>query len=93
MNLGDVRDYIASLEIADCVYTGKLPAKEERSIGVQQQAPACIPYNAWRTLYRGLWREIRDYPCTLEQISKRYGKSRHSPIPEAQNGTRRKGKQ
>lgn len=34
MNLGDVRDYIASLEIADCVYTGKLPAKEERSIGV-----------------------------------------------------------
>ena len=34
MNLGDVRDYIASLEIADYVYTGKLPAKEERSIGV-----------------------------------------------------------
>lgn len=34
MNLGDVRDYIASLKIANYVYTGKLPAKEERSIGV-----------------------------------------------------------
>ena len=34
MNLGDVGDYIASLKIANYVYTGKLPAKEERSIGV-----------------------------------------------------------
>lgn len=34
MTLEDVRDYIDSLNIADRVYMGKLPDKEDRSIGV-----------------------------------------------------------
>lgn len=34
MMLEDVRDYIASLNVADHVYMGKLPDKEEKSIGV-----------------------------------------------------------
>ena len=34
MMLSDVRDYIASLGIADTVYMGKMPDKRERSIGV-----------------------------------------------------------
>lgn len=34
MMLADVRDYIASLRLADHVYQGKLDAKKERSVGV-----------------------------------------------------------
>ncbi len=34
MMLSDVRDYIASLGIADYVYQGKLDAKKEKSFGV-----------------------------------------------------------
>ena len=34
MMLADIRDYIASLDIAEHVYMGKLPDKEEQSIGV-----------------------------------------------------------
>lgn len=34
MMLLDVRDYIASLKIADRVYMGKMPGKQEKSIGV-----------------------------------------------------------
>lgn len=34
MKLSDVRDYIASLGIAERVYQGKLDAKKEKSIGV-----------------------------------------------------------
>lgn len=34
MMLSDVRDYIAALKLADHVYMGKLPDKQERSIGV-----------------------------------------------------------
>lgn len=34
MMLSDVRDYIASLQLADHVYMGKLPDKREQSIGV-----------------------------------------------------------
>lgn len=34
MTLSDVRDYIASLGVANCVYMGKLPDKQEKSIGV-----------------------------------------------------------
>lgn len=34
MMLSDVRDYIASLKLADHVYLGKLPDKQEKSIGV-----------------------------------------------------------
>lgn len=34
MMLSNVRDYIASLGIADHVYMGKLDAKQEKSIGV-----------------------------------------------------------
>ena len=34
MMLSDVRDYIASLKIADSVYMGKMPGKQEKSIGV-----------------------------------------------------------
>ena len=34
MMLADVRDYIASLGIAEHVYMGKLPDKEDKSIGV-----------------------------------------------------------
>lgn len=34
MMLSDVRDYIASLNLADHVYMGKLPDKQEKSIGV-----------------------------------------------------------
>lgn len=34
MMLSDVRDYIASLNLADHVYMGKLDAKQEKSIGV-----------------------------------------------------------
>lgn len=34
MMLSDVRDYIASLKIADSVYMGKLPDKQDKSIGV-----------------------------------------------------------
>ncbi len=34
MLLGDVREYIASLGIAEHVYMGKLDGKQERSIGV-----------------------------------------------------------
>lgn len=34
MMLSDVRDYIASLKIADSVYMGKLPDKQEKSVGV-----------------------------------------------------------
>lgn len=34
MMLSDVRDYIASLGLADHVYMGKLPDKQDRSIGV-----------------------------------------------------------
>ncbi len=34
MMLSDVRDYIASLRLADHVYMGKLPDKQEKSIGV-----------------------------------------------------------
>lgn len=34
MTLADVRDYIASLGIAEHVYMGKLPDKQDKSIGV-----------------------------------------------------------
>lgn len=34
MTLADVRDYIASLQLADTVYMGKMPDKQEHSIGV-----------------------------------------------------------
>ena len=34
MTLEDVRDYIDSLDIAERVYMGKLPAKEDKAIGV-----------------------------------------------------------
>ena len=34
MMLSDIRDYIASLNLANTVYMGKLDAKEEKSIGV-----------------------------------------------------------
>lgn len=34
MMLSDVRDYIDSLKIADHVYMGKLPDKQERAVGV-----------------------------------------------------------
>lgn len=34
MMLSDVRDYIASLNLANHVYMGKLPNKQEKSIGV-----------------------------------------------------------
>lgn len=34
MTLVDVRDYIASLNLADHVYMAKLPDKQDRSIGV-----------------------------------------------------------
>ncbi|MFR0075753.1 MAG: hypothetical protein ACLRVD_16000 [Blautia caecimuris] len=33
MTLADVRDYIASLGIAEQVYMGKMPDKQDRSIG------------------------------------------------------------
>lgn len=34
MMLADVRDYIASLNIGDSVYMGKLDSKKEKSVGV-----------------------------------------------------------
>ena len=34
MTLADVRDYIAALELAEHVYMGKLPDKEDKSVGV-----------------------------------------------------------
>lgn len=34
MMLLDVKDYIASLRLADHVYTGKMPGKQDKSIGV-----------------------------------------------------------
>ena len=34
MMLSDVRDYVESLELADHVYMGSLPDKQEKSIGV-----------------------------------------------------------
>lgn len=34
MMLEDVRDYIASLDVAEHVYMGKLPDKEDKSVGV-----------------------------------------------------------
>ena len=34
MMLSDVRDYVESLELADQVYMGSLPDKQEKSIGV-----------------------------------------------------------
>lgn len=34
MNLEDVRDYVASLGMSEHVYMGKLPDKEDKSIGV-----------------------------------------------------------
>lgn len=34
MMLADVRDYVASLKISDSVYMGKMPNKQEKSIGV-----------------------------------------------------------
>lgn len=34
MMLSDVRDYIATLNIADHVYMGKMPDKQDKSIGV-----------------------------------------------------------
>lgn len=34
MMLSDIRDYIASLHMADYVYMGRLPGKHEKSIGV-----------------------------------------------------------
>ena len=34
MTLADIRDYIDSLGIADHVYMGKMPDKQEKSIGV-----------------------------------------------------------
>lgn len=34
MMLSDVRDYIESLKLADHVYMGKLPGKQQKSIGV-----------------------------------------------------------
>ena len=34
MTLADIRDYIASLEVSEHVYMGKLPDKQDESIGV-----------------------------------------------------------
>ena len=34
MMLEDARDYIASLDVAEHVYMGKLPDKEDKSVGV-----------------------------------------------------------
>ena len=33
MMLEDIRDYIASLDVAEHVYMGKLPDKEDKSVG------------------------------------------------------------
>ena len=34
MTLADVRDYVESLKLADHVYMGKMPDKQDKSIGV-----------------------------------------------------------
>lgn len=49
MMLSDVRDYIASLEIADHVYQGKIDAKQERSFGVYNSKHA----HAYKTALGG----------------------------------------
>ncbi len=49
MMLSDVRDYIASLSLAGHVYSGKLDAKQDRSIGVYNSRHS----HAYRTALGG----------------------------------------
>ena len=49
MRLSDVRDYIASLSLAGHVYSGKLDAKQDRSIGVYNSRHS----HAYRTALGG----------------------------------------
>lgn len=50
MMLSDVRDYVASLSLAGRVYSGKLDAKQDRSIGVYNSKHS----HAYRTALGGL---------------------------------------
>lgn len=47
--LSDVRDYIASLDLAEHVYSGKLDAKQDKSIGVYNSKHT----NAYKTALGG----------------------------------------
>lgn len=40
MTLADIRDYIASLQLAEHVYSGRMPDKQEKSIGVYRSKHA-----------------------------------------------------
>lgn len=47
MTLADVRDYIESIGLTEHVYMGKLPDKEEQSIGVYNSKHQ-YPYHTGR---------------------------------------------
>lgn len=46
MTLADVRDYIAALNLSEHVYMGKLPDKEEKSIGVYNSKHQYLQHTA-----------------------------------------------
>ena len=76
MMLEDVRDYIASLDVAEHVYMGKLPDKEDKSVGVYNSKHQ----NTYHTALggpslEGYGEQIRDFARSLEQIPTRHRKA------------------
>ena len=66
MTLADVRDYIASLELAEHVYMGKLPVPTAHS--------------TWRSRSGRIRTEVCNFADTLEQISRGYRKNSHRTV-------------
>lgn len=69
MMLSDVRDYIASLNLADYVYMGKLDAKKEKSVGVYNSKHQ----HAYQTVIGGY--ELKSYDSKYVTLLVHWNKS------------------
>lgn len=65
MTLVDVCDFAESLAIADHVYMGDLPEKDEKSIGVYNSKHQQVYHTGAGRCFR-IWAEICYFPYTLE---------------------------
>ena len=59
MMLEDARDYIVSLDVAEHVYMGKLPDREEKSVGVYNSKHQNIYHTALGGPFTERYRYVR----------------------------------
>ena len=78
MTLADIRDYVDSLRISEHVYMGKLPDKEDESVGVYNSKHQ----HTYHTALGGPALEGygEKYVTLLEQIPKGHRKSRYRAV-------------